>query len=73
MSSKLLVQFGPDQTELLDRLAGRTGESKASILRRGLTLLAIAANESKKGNAIGVVSGDRVISRLVGVWDEVTA
>lgn len=71
MSSKLLVQFGEDQAATLDRLSERTGASKAAILRYGLSLLTVAIRESRRGNAIGVVNGDRVVNRLVGIWDDV--
>lgn len=70
MSAKLLVQFGPDQAESLDRIAEKTGESKAALLRYGLRLLTVAMAETRKGNAIGIVKGDHVVTRLSGVWDD---
>lgn len=65
----MTVEFGPDQMQLLDRLAERSGETKVAILRYGLSLMAVAMNEARKGNSIGVVRDGKVEERIIGVWD----
>jgi hypothetical protein len=67
------VEFGPEQDQLLERLAKSHGITKAAILRFGLSLLVIAENEGRRGNAIGVVSGERVVKEIAGLWNVTAA
>lgn len=68
MSERLVVNFGPEQGEALDRLAGELHTSRAGILRYGLMLMQLAVAESRKGNAVGVIRDGQPVKELCGPW-----
>lgn len=68
MTTRMTIDFGPDQSAALDRIANRLGTTKAGILRYGLSLLQIALAEQSRGNAMGIVHGERVVKELAGIW-----
>ena len=64
----MTVVFGQEQEQLLEKLANSYGLSKVAILRAGLSLFIIANKEAERGNAIGVVNGERVVKEIAGAW-----
>lgn len=62
------IQFTDEANAALERLAAELGTSKAGVLRFGLSLLSIARTEAERGNALGVINGDRVVKEIAGVW-----
>lgn len=69
---KRCYDFGPDQIESINRLAGELRIDKTDVLTNGLRLLRIAVREARKGNSLGVVAGEFVVGELVGPWSDVT-
>lgn len=65
---KRCYEFGPDQIAALDRLAVELDTTKTGVLHAGLLLLRMAVAESRRGNALGVVNGERVLKELAGAW-----
>ena len=65
-----LIEFGPDQSEALERMTKEFGGTQSAIVRAGLALFQIAAREARKGNGIGVVNSGRVVNELVGPWSQ---
>jgi hypothetical protein len=51
--------------ELLQKLADESGKNMADVLRTGLALYGIAQKETKRGNSLGVVNGDKVVKEIV--------
>lgn len=68
MTTRLNIKLSEDAARSLDRLADVLGTTKTGALGYGLSLLSIAVRESKQGNALGVIHGERVVKELAGVW-----
>lgn len=65
---KLNVEFTPEATTALERLAETMGTTKAGVLRYGLSLVATIAREEREGNALAVIRGERVVKELTNPW-----
>lgn len=69
--ARKLVDFGPDQTAAVERLAERFNRSQSDIVRAGVALLQIAVRETGRGNAMGIVK-QNAVEVLTGIWSEAT-
>jgi ribosome-binding protein aMBF1 (putative translation factor) len=53
------------------KMVAETAKKKSiptmEVLRRMFTILKITQEEKAKGNALGIVNGDRVVVRFVGI------
>jgi hypothetical protein len=67
MGSKLNVQFNDRQSESIAEMAEEMGTTKAGVIKTALALLEVAVRESKQGNSLGIVKGDKVVKEIVGI------
>lgn len=67
---KRCYNFGTDQAASLDSLAKELRIKKTDVLTTGLRLLRTAVREAKRGNCIGIVSGEYVVGELQGPWSD---
>lgn len=67
---KRTYNFGSDQVESIEKLAGELGIDKTDVLTNGLRLLRLAVREARAGHRIGVVVGP-AFNEFVGVWNDV--
>ena len=62
------IEFTREASDALERLAASLGTTKAGVLRYGMSLVVIATREENKGNALGVVNGERVVKEIATPW-----
>jgi predicted transcriptional regulator len=67
MSVKLSLEVSDDLNQTLERLAESTHASKSDVLRRAISLMEVAVDAKKQGQSLGVVQGDVVKTRIVGI------
>jgi hypothetical protein len=65
--ARMTIELPNDIVELVARTAEKESVPKTEVLRRMFTILRIAQEEKKKGNDLGIVNGDKVVARFVGV------
>lgn len=63
---KLNVQFNPDQTAAINRMAADLGVSKSRVLCLALAFLEVAHRERAAGNRLAVVKDGAVLKEIVG-------
>jgi len=65
-SKRMSVSFSERAYDVLEELAGRTGKSKADILRDALTLLHYAEQKKWENNeALAIVKNGKVMQEIV--------
>lgn len=57
---RLNLDLSPEAYTLLRRLADATGKDMADVLRTGLALYGIAAEEEEKGRHLAIAEGETV-------------
>lgn len=62
---RLNLDLSPDAYELLQKLADESGKNMADVLRTGLALYGIAAEEKEKGRSLAVAQDDKVIKEIL--------
>jgi hypothetical protein len=62
---RLNLEFSAAASDLLEQLAASSDRSKTEVLRTGLALYGIAFEESRKGNALGIVKEGTVLKEIV--------
>jgi hypothetical protein len=67
MATKLNVQFNDRQAKALEDMAEEMGTTKAGVLKTALTLLQVTIRETRDGNALGIINGDKVVKEIVGI------
>jgi hypothetical protein len=62
--TKLDFKLGRHQTETIKRIAAASGMAMSEVICKALALLAVTLDERKKGNAICVTSGDKIVKDI---------
>ena len=65
--ARMTIELPSDIVEMVAQTAQKESVPKTEIIRRMFTILRITQEEQKKGNDLGIVSGDKVVARFVGV------
>jgi len=63
----MTIELPNDIVDMVVRTAEKESVPKMEVIRRMFTILKITQEERKKGNDLGIVNGDKVIARFVGV------
>ncbi len=65
--ARMTIELPNDIVEMVAWTAAKESVPKTEVIRRMFTILRITQEEKKKGNDLGIVNGDKVIARFVGV------
>jgi predicted transcriptional regulator len=65
--ARMTIELPNDIVEMVSQTAEKESVPKTEVLRRMFTILKITQEEKKKGNDLGIVNGEKVIARFVGV------
>jgi hypothetical protein len=65
--ARMTIELPNDIVDMVVRTAEKESVPKMEVIRRMFTILKITQEERKKGNDLGIVNGDKVIARFVGV------
>ena len=65
--ARMTIELPNDIVEMVAQTAEKESIPKTEVLRRMFTILRITQEEKKKGNDLGIVNGDKVVARFVGV------
>jgi hypothetical protein len=65
--ARMTIELPNDIVEMVAKTAEKESVPKTEVIRRMFTILRIAQEEKKKGNDLGIVNGDKVVARFVGV------
>jgi hypothetical protein len=65
--ARMTIELPNDIVEMVSQTAAKESVPKTEVLRRMFTILRITQEEKKKGNDLGIVNGDKVVARFVGV------
>jgi hypothetical protein len=63
----MTIELPNDIAEMVAGTAEKESVPKMEVLRRPFTVLKITQEEKKKGNELGIVNGDKVVARFVGI------
>jgi hypothetical protein len=65
--TRMTIELPNEIVETVAQTAEKLCVSKVEVLRRLFAILKITQEEKKKGNELGIVNGDKVVARFVGV------
>jgi|HubBroStandDraft_2_1064218.scaffolds.fasta_scaffold2621638_1 hypothetical protein len=65
--ARMTIELPNDIVEMVAQTAEKESVPKTEVIRRMFTILRITQEEKRKGNDLGIVNGDKVIARFVGV------
>jgi len=65
--ARMTIELPNDIVEMVAQTAEKESVPKTEVIRRMFTILRITQEEKKKGNDLGIVNGDKVVARFVGV------
>jgi hypothetical protein len=63
----MTIELPSEIAEMLAQTAANESVHKMEVLRRMFTVLKITQEEKRKGNDLGIVHGDKVVARFVGI------
>jgi hypothetical protein len=63
----MTIELPNDIVEMVAQTAEKESVPKTEVIRRMFTILRITQEEKRKGNDLGIVNGDKVVARFVGV------
>jgi hypothetical protein len=65
--ARMTIELPNDIVEMVAQTAEKESAPKTEVLRRMFTILRITQEEKDKGNELGIVNGEKVIARFVGI------
>lgn len=65
--ARMTIELPDDIVQMVATAAEKQSVLKTEVLRRMFTILRISQEEKKNGNDLGIVSGDKVVARVVGI------
>jgi hypothetical protein len=65
--ARMTIELPNDIVEMVAQTAEKESVPKTEVIRRMFTILRITQEEKRKGNDLGIVNGDKVVARFVGV------
>jgi predicted transcriptional regulator len=65
--ARMTIELPSEIVETVAQTAETLCVSKVEVLRRMFAILKITQEEKKKGNDLGIVNGDKVVARFLGV------
>ena len=65
--ARMTIELPNDIVEMVAQTAEKESVPKTEVIRRLFTILRITQEEKRKGNDLGIVNGDKVVARFVGV------
>ncbi len=65
--ARMTIELPDDIVKIVAKSAENESVPKTEVIRRVFSILRIAQEERAKGNDLGIVNGDKVVARFVGV------
>ncbi len=65
--ARMTIELPSEIVKMVSDTAAKESVPKTEVIRRMFTILKISQEEKKKGNDLGIVKGDKVVARFVGV------
>lgn len=65
--ARMTIELPNDIVEMVSQTAEHERVPKTEVIRRMFTILRITQEEKRKGNDLGIVNGEKVVARFVGV------
>jgi hypothetical protein len=65
--ARMTIELPGDIVQMVSKTAEKLSIPKTEAIRRMFTILRISQEEQTKGNDLGIVNGDTVVSRFVGI------
>jgi hypothetical protein len=65
--ARMTIELPSEIVKMVSDTAAKESIPKTEVIRRMFTILKISQEEKKKGNDLGIVNGEKVIARFVGV------
>ena len=65
--SRMIIELPDDIVQMVSKTARKESVPKTEVIRRMFTILRISQEEKTKGNDLGIVNGDKVVARFVGI------
>lgn len=69
---KRTYNFGPEQVESLNRVAGEMHIDKTDVLTNGLRIVRRALNAARRGGELKIVYPDGNSETLTGPWNDLS-
>jgi hypothetical protein len=63
----MTIEIPNDIVTMLAQVAEKESVTKTEVIRRMFTILKVTQEEQRKGNALGIINGEKVIARFTGV------
>jgi len=65
--ARMTIALPAEIVKIVSDTAQKESVPKTEIIRRMFTVLKVAQEEKDKGNSLGIINGEKVIARIVGV------
>ena len=65
--ARMTIELPDDIVEMVAKTAEKESVPKTEVIRRMFTILRISQEEKTRGNDLGIVNGDKVVARFVGI------
>lgn len=65
--ARMTIELPSEIVKMVSDTAAKESVPKTEVIRRMFTILKISQEEKLKGNDLGIVKGDKVVARFVGV------
>ncbi len=65
--ARMTIELPGDIVQMISKTAENQSVPKTEVIRRMFTILRISQEEKTKGNELGIVNGDKVVARFVGI------
>jgi hypothetical protein len=65
--ARMTIELPDDIVQMVATTAEKESVPKTEVIRRMFTILRISQEEKTKGNDLGIVNGDKVVARFVGI------
>jgi hypothetical protein len=65
--ARMTIALPAEIVKIVNDTAQKESVPKTEIIRRMFTVLKVAQEEKDKGNSLGIINGEKVIARIVGV------
>lgn len=67
--TRMNIRLTEKQKRSLEEMEDKLGTTKADVIRRSLSLLAVAIRELEQQNSIAVAKNGKVVKEIIGILD----
>ena len=65
--ARMTIALPAEIVKIVNDTAKKESVPKTEIIRRMFTVLKLVQEEKNKGNSLGIINGEKVIARIIGV------